>query len=85
MFHRLFLVATLLSLSFIINAQNKKKEYLTVRAAKGQGVYGLLRTYNLLDQKCNLDMFYYINKLPTASELTKGTAYNLPIINAKYH
>ena len=84
MFHRLFIVATLLSLSFIVNAQNKKKEYLTVKAAKGQGVYSLLRTYNLLDQKCNLDMFYEINKLSPASELTKGRTYKLPVIKTKY-
>ncbi|MBK7881542.1 MAG: N-acetylmuramoyl-L-alanine amidase [Saprospiraceae bacterium] len=84
MFHRLFIVATLLSLSFIVNAQNKKKEYLTVKAAKGQGVYSLLRTYNLLDQKCNLDMFYEINKLSPASELTKGRTYKLPVIKTQY-
>ncbi|HEX5626356.1 MAG TPA: N-acetylmuramoyl-L-alanine amidase [Saprospiraceae bacterium] len=78
----LLLLSLLFSLpkpSFAGPSPGKKAVYLKVKAASGQGVYALLRKYQLLDQPENLDLFYRINKLPQNAELIQNRSYLLPI------
>ncbi|HQX43084.1 MAG: N-acetylmuramoyl-L-alanine amidase [Saprospiraceae bacterium] len=84
MIQRLLLVVTLLTLHIEMTAQLRGKEYLSAKATKGQGVLSLLRTYKLLDKKCNLEAFYEINKLVPGAELKNGKSYKLPILKSKY-
>ncbi|MCC6815465.1 MAG: N-acetylmuramoyl-L-alanine amidase [Saprospiraceae bacterium] len=55
-----------------------------VTAKKGQGVYSLLRTYQLLDNTSNLVRFYELNKLKNGAELEKGKQYKLPLKIIKF-
>jgi N-acetylmuramoyl-L-alanine amidase len=58
---------------------NKAKTYLKVKAIKGQGIYGLLRSYNLLEKPGNLELFYKINGLDKDATLVKNQEYKLPV------
>lgn len=57
----------------------KSQVLLTIKARTGQGVYGLLRSYKLLDNPNNLDLFYQINGLPKGAPLVKNQDYKLPV------
>jgi N-acetylmuramoyl-L-alanine amidase len=57
----------------------KNRNYLTTKAKAGQGVYGLLRSYKLLDNPVNVDLFYQINGIPKGTELVKNQNYKLPV------
>ncbi|PPK86179.1 N-acetylmuramoyl-L-alanine amidase [Neolewinella xylanilytica] len=54
-------------------------EYLTVRAESGDGIYSLLRRYQLVEFGCNIDEFKRINGLSHSSKLFEGRRYQLPI------
>ncbi len=60
-------------------------ENLRVVADQGDGIYSLLRRYQLLDFSCNLDEFYRLNKLKRNAALIKGNAYLLPIETMNYN
>ncbi len=78
----IFLASFGILVSYQIKAEvapGKKPAYLTVVAKPGQGVYGLLREYCLLDNSENLDLFYKINNIEKNSELIKNRKYKLPI------
>lgn len=62
-----------------------RAEQLTVIAGKGDGVYSVLRRYQLLDYPCNLNEFYRLNKLKRNAALIKGKAYKLPIETINYN
>lgn len=57
----------------------KSHVYLTIKAQEGQGVYGLLRSYKLLSNPNNVDLFYQINGLTKDAVLVKNRYYKLPI------
>lgn len=59
--------------------------YLKVEAKKGDGVYSLLRQYELLDEYCNVLQFYKLNKLKKDASLHVGKRYNIPILIYKYN
>lgn len=67
---------TLLFLAFI---PTLTAEHLLVTAQKGDGVYALLRRYQLLDYGCNLTEFYRLNALKANANLLVGRDYKLPI------
>ncbi len=58
---------------------NKSKTYVSIKAQKGQGVFGLLRSHKLLNSKDNLDLFYKINNLQKDVALVKNQVYKLPV------
>lgn len=62
-----------------------KAEYLNVTAQKGDGIYALLRKYQLLDYSCNLSEFYRLNKLKTNANLMVGRKYKLPVYIFTYN
>jgi len=62
-----------------------RAEQLQVVAAKGDGVYSILRRYQLLDYSCNLQEFYRLNQLKTNAQLYVGKAYQLPVETINYN
>lgn len=59
--------------------------YHSTTARSGDGVYSLLRRYNLTKSACNLGKFYEINQLTKESTLLAGKEYLLPIYLYTYN
>ena len=57
----------------------------SVKAKNGDGIYSLLRRYDLADYNCNRNQFLKLNKLNIDDELIKGAEYKLPVIIYKYN
>ena len=60
-------------------------EYITTVAESGDGVYSILRKYQLSPNDCNLSQFYSLNTMKKGSQLHVGTSYKLPIEKYKYN
>ncbi len=54
-------------------------DYLQVTAMSGDGIFSLLRRYQLEQHACNFDQFYALNKLKKNAHLRTGKPYTLPI------
>ena len=54
-------------------------------AKKGDGVYSILRHYDLLEFPCNLSEFYRLNNLRVNGHLMVGRKYKLPIERFTYN
>lgn len=54
-------------------------DYLQVTAQSGDGIFSLLRRYQLEQYSCNFDQFYALNKLKKNAHLRSGKPYTLPI------
>ncbi len=57
----------------------------SVKAKNGDGIYSLLRRYQLADEQCNRDQFLKLNKLGKEDILIKGAKYKLPVIIYQYN
>ncbi len=55
-------------------------DYLQVKAMPGDGIYSMLRRYQLEEYPCNFDQFYALNKLKKGAYLRAGRDYILPIM-----
>lgn len=53
--------------------------FYKTKALPGDGVYSLLRRYDLDRNSCNLSKFYALNDLKNGTSLKVGTTYSLPI------
>jgi len=60
------------------------EKYLSVTPKAGEGVYALLKRYNLSKSGCNLNKFKEINGLKNLN-LLKGRDYKLPVMVYKYN
>lgn len=69
----------LIPVLLILAAIPLRAEQLKIVAGKGDGIYSVLRRYQLLDYDCNLAEFYRLNKLKANAPLLKGNTYELPI------
>lgn len=79
-----FLIALLLiSLTFGF-AGGKGPTYHKATAKDGDGAYSLLRRYQLIDHRTNLDKFFELNALKHGSHLVKGNNYLLPVLIYQY-
>ncbi|MEE9373207.1 MAG: N-acetylmuramoyl-L-alanine amidase [Saprospiraceae bacterium] len=58
--------------------------YHSVSLKKGDGMWSLLRRYNLNHSECNIDQFYELNGLEKNSYLNIGTKYKLPVYIYNY-
>ena len=54
-------------------------EQLVVEARRGDGIYSLLRRYQLDGYGCNITEFHRLNRLSANSELLVGRRYELPV------
>jgi len=53
--------------------------FYSVKAMPGDGVYSILRRYELDQHSCNFKKFYTLNKLKRNAQLKVGKSYQLPI------
>ncbi|MCI5081574.1 MAG: N-acetylmuramoyl-L-alanine amidase [Saprospiraceae bacterium] len=54
--------------------------YHQVKALPGDGIYSVLRRYELDQHSCNFTKFYTLNKLKRNAQLRVGRTYKLPIL-----
>lgn len=59
--------------------QAAEAPFYQVEAQPGDGIYSLLRRYDLDQHRCNFDQFYKLNKLQVNARLRVGRTYYLPI------
>lgn len=71
-------VALLLMLSTIV-LPAAAADYFQAKALPGDGIYSMLRRYQLDGYRCNFDQFYQLNKMQKGTGLRVGRAYWLPI------
>lgn len=72
-------VVALLLLFFSILIPVTAAEYFQTKALPGDGIYSMLRRYQLDGYRCNFDQFYQLNRMQKGSGLRVGKAYLLPI------
>lgn len=60
-------------------------QYLKITARAGDGVYALLRRYELDRHSCNFQQFYKLNQLRKNAALIKGQAYFVPIMRYTFN
>lgn len=72
----LLLVLWILSWS-VIHAEDAP--YFEVTAQPGDGIYSILRKFDLDNYSCNFEQFYKLNKLKKNARLLAGKNYQLPI------
>ena len=53
--------------------------FYEVTAERGDGIYSILRRYDLDQYSCNFDQFYKLNKLKRNARLLAGKTYQLPM------
>ncbi len=79
------LLSIIIGFIFLTSAVYSGNEnYLSVTPKSGEGVYALLKRYNLSKTSCNLNKFKEINNLNDLN-LLKGKAYKLPVMVYKYN
>ena len=78
------LTTTLLLVMIGLTSYAATPYYLSVDAKNGDGVYSLLRQYNLDLQPCNFQKFYELNDLNKNSGLKVNKSYLLPITIMTY-
>jgi len=83
MTRRLFI---LLVLGFLLTSFNEEvPRFHKVPALPGDGVYSLLRRYQLDQYSCNHDQFYRLNHLKKNSSLKVGKYYFIPVLLYPYN
>ena len=80
---RIQILVTLFFLSFVLYAGDL--EHLTAKVQQGDGVYSLLRRYNLNTSNCNIEYFKDINGLNSDLSLISDKSYKLPVFIYKYN
>lgn len=60
-------------------------EFHRVTAKDGDGIFSLLRRYDLADYPCNVHKFYELNKLKKNASLHKGKKYYIPVLLYTYN
>ncbi len=75
----------LLPLLLLLLCLPLRAEQLRVVAERGDGVYSLLRRYQLLEFPCNLTEFYRLNGLKPNAPLLVGRGYQLPVTIYTYN
>lgn len=74
-----FLTLLILMLVFGAHHPPADPEFYSTKALPGDGVFSLLRRYDLDRNSCNVSKFYALNDLKSGSKLKVGQAYLLPI------
>jgi len=83
MFRRLFVSALLTIIGTCLWADNPY--FLEVNPKKGEGIYALMRKYDLMIHPCNMEKFLELNTLTKKSVLHTHKSYKLPIYIYKYN
>jgi len=83
MFRRILLFFSILFMS--ISVYGNTPEFHQVKPKKGEGIYALMRNYDLNIHPCNLEKFLELNGLNRESKLRTDKKYILPIFLYKYN
>jgi len=76
-------IILILFLPFVLVA--KDNQYLKTKLKSGDGIYSLLKRFNLNTNACNIDCFKVINNLDKNLDLKKHISYKLPIMVYTYN
>jgi N-acetylmuramoyl-L-alanine amidase len=83
--HKLYAMRTFSFLWFLtahiltLQAYTSSNTFLAAKAEKGDGIYGMLRRYQLSENWCNFEKFLELNRLSKEASLLEGKSYLLPI------
>lgn len=77
---RTFLCIIILFSALASGLADNAQEYHKVPALQGDGVFSLLRRYQLDQYSCNHEEFYRINKLSKNVGLVVGKYYSIPVL-----
>ena len=83
MYHLLFLL--LFKLSSPTSLSGAEPYYHKVTPKPGDGVFSLLRRYDLAKDACNILQFYKLNRMAKNEALIKGKKYFIPVLIYKYN
>ncbi len=75
-----FLVSFAIVIIISILTLNAEEQFLKVEAKPGDGIYSLLRRYQLDGYACNFTKFYSLNNLNRKSALRVGKEYQVPLL-----
>ncbi len=75
----------LINLFISVSLSAGEAYYHKVVAENGDGVYSLLRRYQLVEEYCNIRQFYKLNHLKKDAQLLAGKRYYIPILIYKYN
>ena len=75
----------LLSFFFATALSAFEPYYFSVTAKQGEGIYSLLRKYDLLDHTCNKSKFLELNNLTMDDHLIVGKEYFIPVRIFQYN
>jgi N-acetylmuramoyl-L-alanine amidase len=78
-------IAHVLSLIFLTLFFSREEEHVEVTAQPGEGVYALMREFQLSAYSCNFEKFYELNGLQKNAKLIQGKKYLLPIQKRAYN
>jgi N-acetylmuramoyl-L-alanine amidase len=79
------IIAHVLSLIFLTLFFSREEEHVEVTAQAGEGIYALLREFQLSAYSCNFKKFYELNGLQKNATLREGKKYALPIQKRPYN
>ena len=86
MYYRLIFLSLVTAILSTVDVQaNDGPKYHRVYAKNGDGIYSLLRRYHLVEQPCNINKFYELNKMRKNQSLIKGRLYYIPILLYTYN
>jgi N-acetylmuramoyl-L-alanine amidase len=72
--------------SLLLNALVEAKPiYLTAKAKEGDGVYALLRRFDLDNYDCNIEQFYTLNSMDEDDPLIENKIYRIPVLIFTYN
>ncbi len=74
------LVLSIAIILLIIANTKATPSYYEVEAKTGDGIYSILRRFQLDKHSCNFDRFYTLNKLKRNARLIRGKTYSLPLM-----
>ncbi len=74
------LLVLLVALLLVSGLYADETTFFKVKALPGDGIYSLLRRYQLDQYSCNFSKFYELNKLKKNAHLIVGRDYQLPIL-----
>jgi N-acetylmuramoyl-L-alanine amidase len=70
----------ILAFFMLPNQAGAESKYYQAAALSGDGIYSLLRRYQLDRHSCNFDHFYQLNGLKRNAHLIVGKKYSLPLL-----
>ena len=83
--NQLSLLGFFLLLLTAFTATATSPDFHRVAARSGDGIYSLLRRYELADHTCDINKFYELNQLKNNARLQVGKKYFIPVLLYNYN